>query len=58
MLVGAAEDRPISAAATILRGVERGHAKVLVGLDALLVELVTRIAGSSHERLLDMVFRS
>ncbi|MFG1792070.1 hypothetical protein [Nocardia sp. NPDC049149] len=58
MLVGAAEDRPIGAECGLLRGVERGQAKVLVGLDALLVELITRIAGSSHERVLDMVFRS
>ncbi|WP_040776202.1 hypothetical protein [Nocardia pneumoniae] len=45
---------PVAAARTILRG----DAKVLAGLDAIVVDLVTRIAGQCHERVLDMVFRS
>ncbi|MFI7002003.1 SDR family NAD(P)-dependent oxidoreductase [Nocardia sp. NPDC050175] len=53
-----ARTSPAAAAKTILRGAARGEAKVLVGLDALLVDLVTRFAGSYHERVLDMVFRS
>ncbi|WP_378739086.1 SDR family NAD(P)-dependent oxidoreductase [Nocardia brasiliensis] len=53
-----ARTSPAAAARTILRGAARGEAKVLVGLDALLVDLVTRLAGSYHERVLDMVFRS
>ncbi|WP_067470044.1 SDR family NAD(P)-dependent oxidoreductase [Nocardia amamiensis] len=53
-----ARTSPAAAARTILRGVARGEAKVLVGLDAIVVDLVTRIAGSYHERVLDMVFRS
>lgn len=53
-----ARTSPAAAARTILRGAARGEAKVLVGLDALLVDLVTRFTGSYHERVLDMVFRS
>lgn len=53
-----ARTSPAAAARTILRGAARGEAKVLVGLDALLVDLITRFAGSYHERVLDMVFRS
>ncbi|MFD6162853.1 SDR family NAD(P)-dependent oxidoreductase [Nocardia sp. NPDC060256] len=53
-----ARTSPAAAAKAILRGAARGEAKVLVGLDALLVDLVTRFAGSYHERVLDMVFRS
>lgn len=53
-----ARTSPAAAARTILRGAARGEAKVLVGLDAIVVDLVTRVAGSYHERLLDMVFRS
>ncbi|WP_405162133.1 SDR family NAD(P)-dependent oxidoreductase [Nocardia sp. NBC_01499] len=49
-----ARTSPDVAARTILRG----EAKVLVGLDALVVDLVTRFTGSCHERVLDMVFRS
>ncbi|MGV9611177.1 SDR family NAD(P)-dependent oxidoreductase [Nocardia xishanensis] len=52
-----ARTSPEAAARTILRGAARGDAKVLVGLDALLVDLVTRYAGSYHERVLDLVIR-
>ncbi|NKY26888.1 SDR family NAD(P)-dependent oxidoreductase [Nocardia gamkensis] len=53
-----ARTSPAAAARTILRGAARGEAKILVGLDAIAVDLVTRIAGSYHEKVLDMVFRS
>ncbi|GAA2400311.1 SDR family NAD(P)-dependent oxidoreductase [Mycolicibacterium llatzerense] len=40
-----------SAAKTILKGVERGQPKILVGLDASVVDVLARILGSNYQRL-------
>ncbi|MFH5210559.1 SDR family NAD(P)-dependent oxidoreductase [Antrihabitans spumae] len=39
-----------SAAKTILKGVERGDAKILVGYDAHALDLLIRLSGSSYQR--------
>jgi hypothetical protein len=36
----------------ILRGVERGKARVLVGQNARVVDVVTRLLGRAYQRLL------
>ncbi|QKT13650.1 SDR family NAD(P)-dependent oxidoreductase [Rhodococcus sp. W8901] len=43
---------PAEAARTILRGVEQGRARVLVGPDAKVVDAVTRILGPAYQWLL------
>ena len=48
---------PEVAARTILRAVERGRARVLVGRDAQLVSLVARAMGSSYVRVMPRVLR-
>jgi NAD(P)-dependent dehydrogenase (short-subunit alcohol dehydrogenase family) len=42
---------PERAARTILRGVERGRARVLVGLDARLLDAFVRLTGSGYQRV-------
>ena len=39
------------AARTILRGVERGRARVLVGIDAWLLDVLVRLTGSGYQRV-------
>jgi hypothetical protein len=39
------------AARTILRGVERGRPRVLVGLDARLLDVLVRLTGSGYQRI-------
>lgn len=41
---------PETAARTILRGVTRRRAKVLIGVDAIAVDLVVRVLGSAYQR--------
>jgi hypothetical protein len=43
---------PAEAARVILRGVERGRARVLVGPDARVVDAVTRLLGPAYQWLL------
>ncbi len=40
-----------SAANTILKGTERGQAKVLIGADAHVLDIVIRLTGSTYQRL-------
>lgn len=49
-----ARTEPSVAARTILRGVERGLPRVLIGPDARLVDLVTRVAGARYQSLISM----
>jgi NAD(P)-dependent dehydrogenase (short-subunit alcohol dehydrogenase family) len=46
-----ARTSPEKAATIILRGVERGKARVLVGLDAVMFDKIIRVAGPSYQRL-------
>lgn len=46
-----AHTTPPKAAAVILKGVEKGRAKVLIGADAYVIDLVARAAGSQYQRL-------
>lgn len=48
---------PDAAAHTILRGVERGSARVLVGADARVVDVLTRILGSRYLAILPALNR-
>ncbi|GAF46481.1 SDR family NAD(P)-dependent oxidoreductase [Rhodococcus wratislaviensis] len=48
---------PDEAARVILRGVERGKARVLVGPDARVVDVVTRMLGPAYQRLLPAATR-
>ncbi|MFZ2175479.1 MAG: SDR family oxidoreductase [Rhodococcus sp. (in: high G+C Gram-positive bacteria)] len=48
---------PDAAARTILRGVERGSARVLVGADASVVDLLTRTLGSRYLAILPALKR-
>jgi short-subunit dehydrogenase len=41
---------PETAARTILRGVKSRRAKVLIGADAIAVDLVVRVLGSAYQR--------
>ncbi|GAA3538340.1 SDR family NAD(P)-dependent oxidoreductase [Nocardioides daeguensis] len=41
---------PEAAARTILRGVRRGRPKVLIGADAVAVDLLVRVLGASYQR--------
>ncbi len=52
-----ARTSPERAAKTILRGAERGRARVLVGIDARLLDVVVRLTGSSYQRLSAAVVR-
>jgi len=47
-----ARTEPTEAARVILRGVERGRPRVLVGADARVVDIVTRVLGPAYQRLL------
>jgi hypothetical protein len=42
---------PEKAANVILRGVERGKARILVGVDAYLLDTMTRILGPAYQRI-------
>jgi short-subunit dehydrogenase len=48
---------PESAANTILAGVAKGRARVLIGADAYALDLIVRLTGSSYQRLLVAVGR-
>ncbi|MFF2110266.1 SDR family NAD(P)-dependent oxidoreductase [Rhodococcus koreensis] len=48
---------PDDAARVILRGVERGKTRVLVGPDARVVDVVTRVLGPAYQRLLPAATR-
>lgn len=48
---------PEKAARLILRGVERGRSRVLVGSDARVVDVVTRLLGPAYQRLLPAFMR-
>lgn len=52
-----ARTSPEDAAAAILRGVERGRSRILVGTDAHAVAVLTRIAAGSYPRILGRIFR-
>jgi len=47
---------PEKAARIILDGVRRNRARVLVGPDAKVLDLVVRITGSGYQRLLAPIF--
>lgn len=46
-----ARTSPTKAADVILKGVEKGKAKVLIGLDARAIDLLSRVAGAGYQRL-------
>jgi hypothetical protein len=46
-----ARTSPASAAKTILRGVERRSARILIGADAYVLDGMTRLLGSSYQGL-------
>ncbi|MTE16246.1 SDR family NAD(P)-dependent oxidoreductase [Nocardia aurantiaca] len=48
---------PGAAARVILRGIERGQSRVLIGPDAILAEVAARVAGGQYERLIRLVVR-
>lgn len=52
-----ARTSPEQASRTILRGVEHGHARVLVGLDARVLDLLVRLTGSGYQRVGAMLAR-
>jgi short-subunit dehydrogenase len=52
-----ARTTPERAASTILRGVQRGRAQILVGADAHLVWLLLRVVGASYQRILPWILR-
>lgn len=43
------------AARVILRGVEKGHARILVGADAKILDALVRITGSGYQRIITAV---
>jgi NAD(P)-dependent dehydrogenase (short-subunit alcohol dehydrogenase family) len=43
------------AARVILRGVEKGHARILVGADAKVLDVLVRITGSGYQRVITAV---
>lgn len=47
-----ARTEPDVAARIILRGVERGRSRILVGNDARLIDIVTRISSAGYQRIL------
>jgi NAD(P)-dependent dehydrogenase (short-subunit alcohol dehydrogenase family) len=47
----AARTTPEQAAATILRGVDRGKPRILIGPDAYVIDAVPRILGSGYQRI-------
>jgi short-subunit dehydrogenase len=53
----AARTSPERAATTILRGVDRGKARVLVGADAYVIDAVVRLAGPAYEGALARLVR-
>jgi short-subunit dehydrogenase len=46
-----ARTRPEAAARIILRGVQRGRARIFVGADARALDLLQRVAGSGYQTL-------
>jgi NAD(P)-dependent dehydrogenase (short-subunit alcohol dehydrogenase family) len=52
-----AKTSPEQAARTILRGAERGQARVLVGWDAWALDLLVRVSGSAYPRIAAGVLR-
>jgi NAD(P)-dependent dehydrogenase (short-subunit alcohol dehydrogenase family) len=52
-----ARTTPERAALTILRGVDRGRARILVGPDAYAIDLVARVTGSGYEAALARLVR-
>jgi NAD(P)-dependent dehydrogenase (short-subunit alcohol dehydrogenase family) len=52
-----ARTTPEKAARTILRGVERGKPRILVGADAYLISAAPRILGAGYQRLTVAAFR-
>ena len=53
-----ARTTPGDAARTILRGVERNRARILIGPDAYLFDAVPRVLGSSYQRLAALGLRT
>jgi short-subunit dehydrogenase len=53
----AARTSPEQAAITILRGVDRGKARVLVGADAYVIDAVARLVGPAYEGVLARLVR-
>ena len=47
-----AHKSPDMAAATILRGVAKGHSRVLIGWDAKSLDVLVRITGPSYQRVI------
>ena len=47
-----ARTEPTEAARVILRGIERGRPRVLVGTDARIVDVITRVASSGYQRII------
>jgi short-subunit dehydrogenase len=52
-----ARTTPEAAASTILRGVRRGQAQILVGADAHGVAYFIRATGAAYQRILPRIFR-
>ncbi|KZF11757.1 acetoin dehydrogenase [Rhodococcus sp. EPR-157] len=50
-----AKTTPDQAAKTILKGVEKGKARVLIGSDAIALDLFQRITGSKYQRVIAVV---
>lgn len=50
-----AKTTPIDAAKTILKGVEKGRGRVLIGSDAIALDLLQRITGSRYQGLIAAV---
>ncbi|CAM3785900.1 SDR family oxidoreductase [Tsukamurella ocularis] len=44
-----------SAARTILRGVQKNHGRILIGPDAVALDLLVRVTGSGYQRLMSFV---
>jgi NAD(P)-dependent dehydrogenase (short-subunit alcohol dehydrogenase family) len=47
-----ARTSPDAAARTILRGVSRGRARILIGADAYVIDALPRVLGSSYQRVI------
>ncbi|MGB3372711.1 MAG: SDR family NAD(P)-dependent oxidoreductase, partial [Rhodococcus sp. (in: high G+C Gram-positive bacteria)] len=50
-----AKTTPDQAAKTILKGVEKGKGRVLIGSDAIALDLFQRITGSKYQRVIAVV---
>lgn len=50
-----AKTTPDQAAKTILKGVEKGKARVLIGSDAIALDVLQRLTGSRYQRLIAIV---